>query len=121
MMPPFAPVSAIVPTVRLVGSASQRDAAVIKACPWNVSCALPGADRRTRRLAGAGGDQIRARRQRLQGGREIVVARLERALRARHAVDGLQLVVELGAQVGVVGARRLPPQLPLPVLVEDAI
>ncbi len=75
-----------------------------------------------------GADDLRLRRvrrgvagQRLQGGREIVVDRVERGGRARRAVDLLKLLVNLRAGVGVGIARRFGPQLVLQQRVEIAV
>ncbi len=66
-------------------------------------------------------ERVRTRRQRLHRGREIVEQRVDPGRRARRAIDGLQLLVELGQLVGVGAARGLLPQLRLDQRVELAV
>ena len=69
----------------------------------------------------ARGSGIRRRRQSLQRCREVVVYGFERAVGSWRAVDALQPVVELGAHVGITGARAFDPHLALHELIELAL
>src|SRR6185437_635030 len=68
-----------------------------------------------------GRERIRACRQGLHGVGEIIERRIERGIRTGLAVNLLQLLVEIGSQIGIGAAAAFSPQLLLDEGIEQPV